>query len=605
MSRSRVQFHKSGLIALLLFTVLLYVNVLTVRADGESGSCGDRLTWSFTEGTLTIEGEGPMWDFQESTMAPWYEIRSEIKTLVLTKEISYIGELAFYGCDRLTIADLPDQVEEIGAFAFAGCKKLTMLDLGDALKAIHNGAFYGCWELKDVSFPQSLEILEEQAFYDCASLTSIVIPAGVQKMGAAVFAYCTGLVRAEIRTELKTLPEWTFFGCKMLDTLILPDTITGMENAALRECDNLNKVSYGGSSLTMEQLKDAITEDVPDFGSIGLVTEEKPGASASAGTAFEESDGSIREQITTVISSDNASVGATQDRTYGKEGGDTISSDIIVTIEKEAGWEEAIDGIQTVIDEMHDRVVPGVSLGTTNVTIYVKEGQISDRLIEELAGSNVKLTIVSKDGSSWILDMNRIHQNELSGAYDLRYSIVPAEEDLLESLGAKQVYSLRFPESAQVDAEVLIQLPDSAAQKNATLFGREKKGDFIRYQSVLVDAEGFAHLYLGSVDKDTEYYLAIDVSVKETESEVIPDTIIPDTMEHAYPKMDYKEPIRYEITGRSSSWGMNLGQVMGILAAVMVGVIIIVGASVYGLNKRRVRNGYVAGWDDMDDDDEE
>ena len=57
-------------------------------------------------------------------------------------------------------------------------------------------------------------------------------------------------------------------------------------------------------------------------------------------------------------------------------------------------------------------------------------------------------------------------------------------------------------------------------------------------------------------------------------------------------------PVQYEITGRSSSWGMNLGQVMGILAAVMVGVIALVGFVMYSLNKRRLKQGYVPEWDD-------
>ncbi len=615
MSQSIKQLHIPRLMAALLCAVLLFFNTITVHADGESGSCGEDLTWSLSEGTLTISGSGAMWDFSESTMAPWYEQRSEIRNLILPDGLTHVGTLAFYDCSKLTIVDLPNKVESVGDFAFASCEKLKLLDLGDGLRTIGKSAFHGCWELTDVHLPQSLQSIGEQAFYDCASITGLVIPAGVTKLGSASFAYCTSLVRAEIQTNLQILPEWTFFGCSQLNTLILPSTITEMENAALRGCDNLNTVSYGGDSLTMEQLKDVIVKDVPGFGSTGFVTNENPGSSASAGSSVETNDGFINEQITTVINGNNASVSAAVDRTFGSSDGDTISSNITVTVENEDGWEEAIAGVQSAIDELNDRVQQGVALGTANVTVYIKDSEkLSDQLVETLAGSDVKLTVISKDGSSWIIDCSTMKKKELSGAYDLRYTVEPADAETLELLGVSQGYRIRFMESAEVETEVLIALPDGAIQQTATLFRRDNRETFTRFQSVLVDTEGYAHLYLGSVDGDTDYYLAINVPMAEEEENVsdtttsdtsIPDTIIPDTMQHAYPKMDYEEPIRYEITGRSSSWGMNLGQVMGILAAVMVGVIVIVGAVVYIWNKRRVRSGYVPGWDDIDEEDED
>ena len=51
-----------------------------------------------------------------------------------------------------------------------------------------------------------------------------------------------------------------------------------------------------------------------------------------------------------------------------------------------------------------------------------------------------------------------------------------------------------------------------------------------------------------------------------------------------YGNPEYIEPVRYEITGRTSSWGMNLGQVMSILAVVMVSVIVVVGAVMFFWN---------------------
>lgn len=600
MSHQKLQFNISRLIAVLLCTVLLFTCALSVRAEDVTGSCGDNLTWTLSEGILTIEGSGAMSDFPESTMAPWYEFRTEIKKLVLPEGLTSIGDLAFYDCSRLTIVDMPASVKTIGDFAFASSEKLEWLNLNDGLESIGADAFHGCWALKEVRLPQTLKGIGNQAFYDCSSITSIVVPAGVTKLGNGAFAYCTSLVWAEIQTELKILPEWTFFGCSQLSTLILPATITEMENAALRDCDNLNTVSYGGDDLSMEQLREVIAEDVPKFVAVGVVTPENPGTSASSGTAVENSDGSILEQITTVNNGSNSTVSSTANRTFGDVQGDSISSDITVSVENNDGWEEALESVQSALNGQNDRVKPGITLGTTDITIYLKnDAEINTDFIEYFAGKDAVLTVISKDGSSWKIDCSSLKKQELSGAYNLRYTVETADEKTLELMGVSKGYRIRFEESAEVETEVLIALPDGAIRQTATLFCRENKKELTRHQTVLVDAEGYAHLYLGSVDKEKEYYLAINLQDAKEEA------IIPDTMQQAYPKIDYQEPIRYEITGRSSSWGMNLGQVMGIMAGVMIGVIAIVGVVFYMWNKSRLKKGYIPGWDDMSDDDED
>ena len=78
--------------------MLVFAGAPTVYADGESGICGDNLTWSLSAGTLTISGSGDMYDFPESSMAPWYHLREEITRLELPSGLTKIGALA----------DLPD-----------------------------------------------------------------------------------------------------------------------------------------------------------------------------------------------------------------------------------------------------------------------------------------------------------------------------------------------------------------------------------------------------------------------------------------------------------------------------------------------------------------
>ena len=60
------------------------------------------------------------------------------------------------------------------------------------------------------------------------------------------------------------------------------------------------------------------------------------------------------------------------------------------------------------------------------------------------------------------------------------------------------------------------------------------------------------------------------------------------------------EPVQYEITGRKSSWGMNIGQVTWIMVGVLTFCVVGVGSTMYLLNKRKLKNGYVPDISDED-----
>ena len=67
--------------AITLLAMLL--TAATAWADDASGTCGDNLSWVFTEndGTLTFSGTGDIPNYGGSDM-PWYEHITEIKKVV-------------------------------------------------------------------------------------------------------------------------------------------------------------------------------------------------------------------------------------------------------------------------------------------------------------------------------------------------------------------------------------------------------------------------------------------------------------------------------------------------------------------------------------------
>ena len=119
-------------------------------------ACGEDMTWEFLEGTLTITGSGDMDDFESE--APWADHKDEIKRVVLSGSITYIGARAFTDYDGLTTVNFGTSLKEIGTEAFKSCDGLTVIYL-----------------------PASFKIFGESSFASCSGLTAIHCSGGFPK----------------------------------------------------------------------------------------------------------------------------------------------------------------------------------------------------------------------------------------------------------------------------------------------------------------------------------------------------------------------------------------------------------------------------------------
>ena len=116
----------TGLGATRRAAMLLLVMMLTMAqtAWAQGGSCGNHVTWSLAAHTLTISGEGNMWDYDDvMNTAPWNSYAEQIQEVVIENGVTSIGAYAFYGTG-LTSIEIPASVEKIEPEAFLYCNQL-------------------------------------------------------------------------------------------------------------------------------------------------------------------------------------------------------------------------------------------------------------------------------------------------------------------------------------------------------------------------------------------------------------------------------------------------------------------------------------------------
>ena len=122
-------------------------------------------------GTLTISGSGKMADYN-SNGSPWsVNVKKAIQTVVIGKDVTSIGNCAFYNTTELTSVTFEggSKLTNIGQAAFGSCRKLTSITIPFSVTTIGANAFEWCSGLQSVTFaPNSgLQTIGTEAFEDC------------------------------------------------------------------------------------------------------------------------------------------------------------------------------------------------------------------------------------------------------------------------------------------------------------------------------------------------------------------------------------------------------------------------------------------------------
>ena len=261
-----------------------WLSAPSVRADeaeAQSGQCGENLTWTFEDGTLTISGYGPMYEYGAYGPAvPWNHLKFSIKTVVIEagitrmapvsfdcqnlKEAYYTGTLEqwcgieFLGMYANPLCDadyfyvngellsgqirIPEGVTAISRAAFAGYSNMTGVVIPDSVTVIGNEVFYSCGSLTDVSIPDSVTVIGDHAFYDCISLEEVHLPDSVTTIGDHVFINCSSLQEVNIPDSVTSLGVYAFGYCQSLTQIHIPDSVTSIGACAFHSCTSLTGI---------------------------------------------------------------------------------------------------------------------------------------------------------------------------------------------------------------------------------------------------------------------------------------------------------------------------------------------------------------------------
>ena len=194
---------------------------------------------------------------------------NQLNEVIFHDKLLTIDDYAFFLCEKLAKADVPNSVEFVGESAFSRCYNLKEAHLPEKLTAISPGLFEYGYKLEKVNIPSTVTSIGKSAFRYCRKMNDLRLPDGLVEIGDEAFNgwKMTSLV---IPNSVTTIGRQAFDGCTELKSLVLGNSVSeiGMHafynNRELKEIDILSEDYYYVTTYAFESCNAVEYVNLPD-----------------------------------------------------------------------------------------------------------------------------------------------------------------------------------------------------------------------------------------------------------------------------------------------------------------------------------------------------
>ena len=191
----------------------------------------------------------------------WLYINNEkVTEIIISNEITSIGNYAFHNCISLTSVTISDGVTNIGDSAFRNCSSLTSITIPESVTIIGDSAFRNCSSLTNITIPDSVISIGPWAFSECSSLTKVYYNGTIEDWCDITFdnifsnPLCNGadlyidnqkVTDIEIPNGVTSIGNYAFYNYDSLTSVTIGNGVTSIGEDAFRSCGSLTSVTIG------------------------------------------------------------------------------------------------------------------------------------------------------------------------------------------------------------------------------------------------------------------------------------------------------------------------------------------------------------------------
>jgi len=199
-----------------------FTNITEINRNNRFNSCTNLKSIDLSNITKISGSNGyERWNF---------EFCSNLEDVGDTSNVTYFGEMAFWGCTKLTHIDI-SSAEYIIGDAFYNCSSLIINEFPTSLKYIND-------EFRNVTLPQTIDIpgletIENKSFTGNASVVHIKDLGTISKLGDGTDGYNNA----------------PFSNCPNLEDAIIPETVTKIGHAFGSGSNNIRWIKILSNSV--------------------------------------------------------------------------------------------------------------------------------------------------------------------------------------------------------------------------------------------------------------------------------------------------------------------------------------------------------------------
>ncbi|MGM9554219.1 MAG: leucine-rich repeat protein [Faecousia sp.] len=231
------------------------------KRTATEGSCGETLTWSFSDGELVISGTGAMTEFAGLSDAPWYDLAASVKKVTICSGATSISQFAFCNLSSLSEISIPDTVTAIGQMAFIRCTSLTAAVLPASVGEIPYGLFGDCSAFVSITAPgvttigdyafQGTSITSFEVWKQLTDISSLAffktpIEAFTVEDGNPIYTASAGVLYTDAGKTLFAYPQGA-----SADSFTMPATVTKVGDLAFANAASLKQIKLPSSVETL------------------------------------------------------------------------------------------------------------------------------------------------------------------------------------------------------------------------------------------------------------------------------------------------------------------------------------------------------------------
>lgn len=248
--------------------------------------------------TITVSGNGEMYDYPSSANILWLTESPNYTTIIVEEGVTRICDYAFVDSTSLKKLSLPSTLEVIGISAFSKCPSLTEVEIPGSTKILSDWAFSDCKNLSKITLNEGLEYIGDYAFDGCNAVAELTVPESVKHIGSYslclmpggivnlpekldyigykavlnskyyrslpdglnVYSGCTLTYKGSPTSDeiiipegVVSLSELTVESNHLVKQVVLPDTLKTICRQAVFDCTNLFEITIPDSVTKIEK----------------------------------------------------------------------------------------------------------------------------------------------------------------------------------------------------------------------------------------------------------------------------------------------------------------------------------------------------------------